>query len=260
MVAEEDRAKLRAAFTAGRLRIRSVTPGGDVAWKRVLQVFRHEVPEERIVALETDLGVETFTGGHRIYVNPTDRVPAEELRPGDLVLAVHADQALYLPVKAARALPPRRYMYDLTAEDHHNFVSGVGASSGTVKSNSPDKFYHFRPPEHEANIGAYNRVFGQLWENAELVEYLERALDTWNMMPPSTEGLNSLDALVRDKPVWRTAILWEAIVHACYALQANWTAEEFSLEYSENVKVTLPDGRQVDVPIGELYGICHDPA
>ena len=96
-----------------------------------------------------------------------------------------------------------------------------------LRDQNPDKFYHFRPPEHEGAIGQYNRVFGQIWEDAELFEYCERALDWWNMFPPETEELNTIDKLVKYKPVWRTAVLWSALSHACFALMANWSADEF---------------------------------
>ena len=107
-----------------------------------------------------------------------------------------------------------------------------------LRDQNPDKFYHFRPPEHEGSIGEYNRVFGQIWEDAELLEYLERGLDWWNMFPPETEELNSIDKLVRGKPVWRTAILWSALSHACFALMANWTADEFDYSIG-GVSLTL---------------------
>lgn len=96
-----------------------------------------------------------------------------------------------------------------------------------LRDQNPDKYYHFRPPEHEGSIGQYNRVFGQIWEDAELLEYCERALDWWNMFPPETEELNTINRLVMHKPVWRTAVLWSALSHACFALMANWTADEF---------------------------------
>jgi len=97
-----------------------------------------------------------------------------------------------------------------------------------LRDQNPDKFYHFRPPEAEGNIGNYNRVFGQVWEDVELNEYLERGLDWWNMMPPNTVlGLNTIDLLVMNKPEWRTAVLWEAIVHACFAVSLNWVVDEF---------------------------------
>ena len=96
-----------------------------------------------------------------------------------------------------------------------------------LRDQNPDKYYHFRPPEHEGDIGSYNRVMGFVWEDAELYEYLERGLDWWNMHPPETESLKNLDILLQRKPAWRTAVLWCAIIHATFALQANWTVDEF---------------------------------
>lgn len=96
-----------------------------------------------------------------------------------------------------------------------------------LRDQNPDKFYHFRPPEHEANIGQYNRVFGQVWEDEEMLEYLNRALDWWNMMPPETENYRDMSVLVNQKPAWRTPVLQGAIVFAAMALQANWIVDEF---------------------------------
>lgn len=103
----------------------------------------------------------------------------------------------------------------------------IGKLRLLLRDQNPDKYYHFRPPEWEGNIGQYNRVFGQIWEDAELYEYLERGLDWWNTFPPATESLNTLDKLCAEKPVWRTAIMWAAISHACFALSINWVADEF---------------------------------
>ena len=97
-----------------------------------------------------------------------------------------------------------------------------------LRDQNPDKFYHFRPPEFEADIGRYNRVFGQIWEDAELLEYCERALDWFNMFPPYTGGITpTLNDLTTGRPAWRTAIFWDAISHACFALATNWVADEF---------------------------------
>lgn len=225
MLTEAQREKIKSAYQTGTLTVRSVSPEGTVEWKRVENVLRNEVPWEHIVAVTNDVGTMVLTGGHPVYVGVTlgHTVKAEDLRPGTLVLSVVGDTVIYLPVHSVTTLPPRKYMYDLTVEDWHRFVSGH--TSITI-SNSPDKFYHFRPPEAEGNIGSYNRVFGQIWEDAELAEYLERGLDWWNMMPPNTGGM-SLEQLIQQKPEWRTAILWEAITHACFALATNWVADEF---------------------------------
>ena len=97
-----------------------------------------------------------------------------------------------------------------------------------LRDQNPDKFYHFRPPEFEGNIGKYDRVFGQIWEDAELYEYLNRALDWWNIFPPFTQNSTpNLERLVREMPAWRTGIYWAAITHACFALSLNWVADEF---------------------------------
>ena len=97
-----------------------------------------------------------------------------------------------------------------------------------LRDQNPDKFYHFRPPEFEGDIGQYNRIFGQIWEDAELLEYLQRSLDSFNAFPPNTGHIMpNLDLLVIQKPQWRTFILWGAIIHACMAMSLNWIADEF---------------------------------
>jgi len=97
-----------------------------------------------------------------------------------------------------------------------------------LRDQNPDKFYHFRPPEFEGDIGQYNRIFGQIWEDAELHQYLERGLDWWNMHPPDTcHSLPTLNGLCTDRKCWREAVFWAAIHHACFALSLNWIADEF---------------------------------
>jgi hypothetical protein len=95
-----------------------------------------------------------------------------------------------------------------------------------LRDNNPDRNYHFRPPEHEADIGAYNRVFGYVWEDAELKVYLDRGLDWWDMFPPRT-FVGTLDKLVAENPSWRTAIYYGGMMFALMALAINWVHEEF---------------------------------
>lgn len=106
-----------------------------------------------------------------------------------------------------------------------------------LRDQNPDKFYHFRPPEWEGKVGQYNRVFGQIWEDAELKEYIERAIDWFDMAPPNT-ALRSINNLVQSRPEWRTAVLWGAIVHACFALAMNWVQDEFDYSIG-GVSLTL---------------------
>lgn len=96
-----------------------------------------------------------------------------------------------------------------------------------LRDQNPDKFYHFRPPEWEGSIGQYNRIFGQIWEDAELKLYLEWAIDEWDTAPPST-GVRTINQLCSNTySLWRGAIMWQAIAHACFAVSMNWIADEF---------------------------------
>ena len=96
-----------------------------------------------------------------------------------------------------------------------------------TRDNDPDRNYRFMPPEGEGTIGCYNQVFGYIWTDEEFAEYLEISLWKWNMMPPETEELNTLDKLCINKPVWKAPILWGALVNAAQALAYNWVANEF---------------------------------
>jgi len=114
-------------------------------------------------------------------------------------------------------------MYDLTAEDWHNFYLH---KSGMLVSNCPDRNYHFRPPSHEETIQQYNRVFGFIWEDEELLEYIQRGLDMAIAAPPRTP-FGSLDHLMQSRPEWRTLVLTGGMIWALRALQINWIADEF---------------------------------
>lgn len=96
-----------------------------------------------------------------------------------------------------------------------------------IRDNNPDRNYRFRPPEGESTVGCYNQVFGYIWEDEELLEYLKITLDKWNAFPPETEELCDVDAVCQRKPAWKAALLWGAVVNAAMALAFNWTADEF---------------------------------
>ena len=42
-----------------------------------------------------------------------------------------------------------------------------------LRDNNPGRNYHFSPPTGEESINQFNRVFGFLWEDAELLEFLK---------------------------------------------------------------------------------------
>jgi len=125
-----------------------------------------------------------------------------------------------------------------------------------LRDNNPDRNYHFRPPAHEETVQQFNRVFGFIWEDDELEEFLERGMDMVIAAPPRTPFI-SLDNMVQTRPEWRTLLLTGAMVHALRALQLNWIADEFSVAPETVVTVRLPDGRRISLQIAELYDIIH---
>jgi len=253
MLSVQQRDKIRAAFQVGDLRVQSVSPEGDVAWKRVLHVHQVEVPWETIIESTTAFGPFVLTAGHRVFLTPTLKEEAQNLATGDCLLGVdEAGEVIYPMFRLRQKLPQREFMYDLTAEDWHNFVLH---RSRVVISNCPDRNYHFRPPEHEADIGSYNRVFGYVWEDYELLTYLKQAVDWWDMFPPRTY-VGNLQNLTIENPSWRTAIQYGGMMFALMALAINWVHEEFSVSSVTILRLSLPDGREVEVPIGEMYDIC----
>lgn len=238
---------LKEAFLQGQLKTRSVSPDGETQWKRVAQIFCHELPWETWYSIHTAHGKLTVTSQHRIFTSPTTKTKAEDLKVGDTVLSLGTS----LEVLAVEKVESRTHAYDLTVEDWHNFMV---EDSRVVVSNSPDKFYHFRPPEHEGRIGSYNRIFGQVWEDQELELYLRLAISDWSVHPPLTPVFN-LEYLQTQYAQWKGPIYWAAIYRALFALTTNWIGEEFSLEGSQKVRVKVGD-ETFDLPIEELYAIC----
>lgn len=106
-----------------------------------------------------------------------------------------------------------------------------------LRDNSPDRNYHFRPPAHETTVNQFNRVFGYIWEDDELQEYLSRALDMISAAPPRTP-FTSCDSLVSCYPEWRTLLLNGAMLHAIFALILNWISDEFDYSIG-GVSLTL---------------------
>lgn len=95
-----------------------------------------------------------------------------------------------------------------------------------LRDNNPDRNYHFRPPAHEETVQQFNRVFGFIWEDPELEEYLEEAMNLITAAPPRTPFAN-LDQFIQVRPEWRTLLLNGAMMQAIFAVMLNWIADEF---------------------------------
>jgi hypothetical protein len=98
-----------------------------------------------------------------------------------------------------------------------------------LRDNSPDRNYHFRPPTHERTIEQYSKVFGYIWEQNELYEYIDLALNMIIAYPPRTP-FASVEQMVQSRREWTTVLLTGAMLPALQAVRINWVADEF--EYS----------------------------
>lgn len=204
--------------------MKSITPQGKVSWERVEAVHRAEVPAENIQRILIRGREVILTGGHRVFTSSVDKLEAETLLAGSLVQGIVENSACKLQVESNTQIANRQYMYDLTASNWHNFVLH---RSGVVISNSPDRNYRFQPPAHEETIGQYNRVFGNIWLEDELYEYLLRSMDMIAAAPPRT-GFTSVDNMYQFRPEWRTLLITGAMMFALQAVRINWISEEFS--------------------------------
>jgi hypothetical protein len=95
-----------------------------------------------------------------------------------------------------------------------------------LRDNNPDRNYHFRPPAHEETVRQFNRVFGFIWQDQELGEFIDRSLNEIIAAPPRTPFAN-VDSMVAYRREWTTVLLTGAMYWALHALQINWIADEF---------------------------------
>ena len=99
-----------------------------------------------------------------------------------------------------------------------------------LRDNNPDRNYRFRPPAHEKFIQGQTQVFGFIWEDEELLEYLVMAVDDFNSRPPVT-GID-FSNLFGSERRWRTTIILRAAAFACFAIAMNWIVDEFDYSIS----------------------------
>lgn len=121
-----------------------------------------------------------------------------------------------------------------------------------LRDNNPDRNYRFRPPASEKFIQAQAQVFGYVWEDYELYEYLLMAVDFFNTAPPVT-GITLLQTPDR----WRSVVLLKAASLACGALALNWIVDEYSVVGDERLVVKDEEGIEHTIPINELHNIIY---
>lgn len=234
------------AFLDGKVEVQSVTRNKVIEWKPVTDVMQHEVSNKKQYKVEIEGGVFcTTTEDHSLFIDRDSYI--EEYKTGDLnvgdpLVFVESDNVISRKVNKKDLVPSETHMYDLSVKDNENFI----LKSGVLAHNS------FRPPASEKFIQAQARVFGYIWEDYELYEYLLMAVDFFNTAPPVT-GISLLNTPER----WRAVVLLKAASLACGALALNWIVDEYSLVGDEKIEVKDEQGVCHTVSMSELYTIVH---
>lgn len=124
--------------------------------------------------------------------------------------------------------------FNIVAKDVKTDITSVSSEQLLIsrlriilRDNNPDRNYRFRPPASEKFIQAQAKVFGYVWEDYELYEYLLMAVDYFNTAPPVT-GIS----LFQTPDRWRAVILMKAASLACGALALNWIVDEYDYSIS----------------------------
>jgi hypothetical protein len=126
-----------------------------------------------------------------------------------------------------------------------------------LRDNNPDRNYHFRPPTSSGTVNQFNRVFAYIWEDEELLEYMDQAVLLINSYPPAT-GFRSVNDMVNSQRNWIPWVITGAMAFAAMALTFNWIADEFSVVGETLIRVKCPDGEEMDISIEELYELLGE--
>jgi hypothetical protein len=142
-------------------------------------------------------------------------------------------------IQEAASDPVYQSVQDFNVVGENSIVSFTGNSSLDqliyslrilLRDNNPDRNYHFRAPESSKFIQGQTQVFGFIWEDEELLEYIYQAIDDFNSRPPTT-GID-VSNLWGSERRWRTAILIRAASFACFAIALNHIVDEFTYSIS----------------------------
>lgn len=225
---------------------------GQQLGRNDLNIFLVNTSNTPVNAADISYALYDFTTGQEVLVGLPERIPANP-SVGEyytsIVVPLDANLGDYRVRWTFRELvgsPIQRVVQEFSVIDKvglstasASMITG-GAINATptefdlmgrlrilLRDSNPDRNYKFRPPTHEETIQQFSRVFGYIWEDVELQEYLLRSLDMIAASPPRTPYL-SIDQMVAYNPEWRTLLLTGAMVHALQALRINWIADEFS--------------------------------
>lgn len=195
-------------------------------------------------AAEISYALYDFTTGQEVLVGSPQRVPANPSVGeyfASIIIPLDANIGAYRIRWTFREIvgsPIQRVVQEFSVIDQATNASQAPTVFSTcetdllrrlrtlLRDNNPDRNYHFRPPTHEETVQQYSRVFGYIWLDDELKEYLEQSMGSISLYPPLTP-FSSLDQICNQYPAWKSLLLTGAMYWALNAVRINWIADEF---------------------------------
>jgi len=214
---------------------------GQQLGRNDLNIFLTNASGHPINAAEISYALYDFTTGMEALVGPQKRTPANPSVGeyyASIIVPLDANVGSYRIRWTMREVfggPIQTVVQEFEVQDRQAAAPSIytDIQLGLIRSlrialrdNDPDRNYRFRPPTHESTIDQFNRVFGYIWEDVELQEYLNFALDMIIAAPPRTP-FSSVDQMIQMRSEWKALLIQGAMYWALQAVQTNWVSEEF---------------------------------
>lgn len=214
---------------------------GQQLGRNDLNIFLTNTSGTSINAAEISYALYDFTTGLEVLVGPLQRSPANPSVGeyyASIIIPLDANVGTYRirwTFKELLGGPTQTVLQEFALQDRETVqevpfsmleLDLIRRLRTLTRDNNPDRNYRFRPPSNEETISQYNRVFGFVWEDEELLEYLQSSMDMIIAAPPRTP-FSSLDQMMQSRAEWKTLLLTGAMIYALQALQINWVQEEF---------------------------------
>jgi len=206
-----------------------------------LNIFLTNASGHPINAAEISYAIYDFTTGMEALVGPQKRFPANPSVGeyyASIIIPTDCNVGEYRIRWAMREMvggPLQTVVQEFSVQDRQALppspytdtqLALIRSLRIALRDNDPDRNYHFRPPSHEETINQFNRVFGYIWEDVELLEYLGFSMDMIIAAPPRTP-FASIDQMIQARSEWKALLIQGAMYWALQAVQTNWVSEEF---------------------------------
>jgi len=96
-----------------------------------------------------------------------------------------------------------------------------------LRDNNPDAYYRFAPPVRTNIISGFTEEKGYLWQDDELLTFIDLALCTYNTTWAAGKHIYNLNSLPSQ---YKTYIIYLSASSSCFAESIRWISEEFSYD------------------------------